>query len=386
MCAEKVDRLWPIDCSSPMSASTASNRSTRAPARRGHLEPRAHEQHRERRGLHRHGLAARVRPGDHEHVQFAAERGCRSARRVRGSRHGMAQLRKPEHARVADLGRASRRARSRARRARTRGRAARACRGPASISGAARRGRVRELAQHARDLALHLELGALVLVVELDERLRLDEQRGARARGVVHDAADLAAAVGAHGQHIAVVAHGEVVVRERAADVRVAQDPRERARRCARRARGPRGARRRARARPRRAPCPPGRDSARSRARARRARAASSARSASRGAASARWRTKPRVWRSPASVCADPEQLLARERRRRGSRAGAPRVGIARAAERRAVARFEDRARLRGEREALARRRRRSPRTDPRRRVREASGAARRAREPGEPA
>ena len=352
MCAENVDRLWPIDCSSPMSASTASNRSTRAPAAAGTWSPARTNSTASAAAFIATVLPPALGP-EITSTDSSPPSRMSFGTAWRGSRHGMAQLRKPEHSRVADLGRRrielDRELGAREREVEQRERV------EARIDlGRGGRGRVGELAQHARDLALHLELGALVLVVELDERLRLDEQRGSRTRGVVHDAADLAAAVGAHRQHIAVVAHGEVVVRERAADVRVAQDPRE----AIGEARGElvglaaRGGQRggglvadpalrvetardlalelgvlgqelREIGEPRRRV---------------RALADEAARLA-----------------QPRERLRDPDQLLARERPA-AARAPERLRGIARAAERRAVARLEDRARLRGEREALARR------------------------------
>ncbi|HEY8492434.1 MAG TPA: hypothetical protein VIN04_01000 [Myxococcota bacterium] len=170
-----------------------------------HVQPGVRAQHRERDRLHRDRLAARVGAGEHEHADRVAEPQV-VGHRARGVEQRMAQLRQHDHALPADL----RRARvplggQRAPREREVERGER-------VQARAQRGRlaahrVGERAQDARRLARDAELRLLEPVVGVDHRLRLDEQRGAGGRGVVHDAGHVPARVGAHRQHEAVVAH-----------------------------------------------------------------------------------------------------------------------------------------------------------------------------------
>ncbi len=67
---------------------------------------------------------------------------------------------------------------------------------------------VGQLAQHTLHLPLLRGLEVAQLVAELDDLGRLDEHRRPARRRVVHDAADPAPRRGAHGDHVAVVAHG----------------------------------------------------------------------------------------------------------------------------------------------------------------------------------
>jgi hypothetical protein len=63
-----------------------------------------------------------------------------------------------------------------------------------------------KLDQDAALFVLNFRLGELRAVVELDDLLRLDEQRLPALRRAVHDAAHEAFAVGAHRQHVAIFA------------------------------------------------------------------------------------------------------------------------------------------------------------------------------------
>ena len=83
--------------------------------------------------------------------------------------------------------------------------------------------RLREPLKDPFDFAYHGEFGLLQAIVEIDHCLGFDEQCGARARGVVHDASHLAAMIRAHGQHIAVVAHREIRIGEGLLDVALLQ-------------------------------------------------------------------------------------------------------------------------------------------------------------------
>src|SRR5437016_11280290 len=74
--------------------------------------------------------------------------------------------------------------------------------------------RVGELAEYAIDLLALFGLELANAVSELDGRWRLDEQRGASGRRAVNDAADTAAALTSHRDHIPAVAHGDRHVRD----------------------------------------------------------------------------------------------------------------------------------------------------------------------------
>ena len=74
--------------------------------------------------------------------------------------------------------------------------------------------RIGELAEYAIDLLALFGLELANAVSELDGRRRLDEQRGASGRRAVNDAADTAAALTSHRDHIPAVAHGDRHVRD----------------------------------------------------------------------------------------------------------------------------------------------------------------------------
>src|SRR5947207_7268687 len=69
--------------------------------------------------------------------------------------------------------------------------------------------RIGELAEYAIDLLALFGLELANAVSELDGRCRLDEQRGASRRRAVNDAADTAAALTSHSDHITADAHGD---------------------------------------------------------------------------------------------------------------------------------------------------------------------------------
>ena len=363
----------------------------RARRRRGHLDARAHAQRRERDGLQRHRLAARrsARRSRARGSSSPSRDVVRHARGV-GSRQRMPQLRARQMMPcVADLGRVARislrehRAREGDGRCQLRALSSpgRRSRGAAAADRAARAAR-----STRRDLALHVELGrACAGCSSSTSACGLDEQRGSRSpRRRARCRGSGRGCRRAHGQHVAVVAHGEV------ARPRVARassgSRRMRASRSVDRAARLRlsRARRRAQVTPRREP----RRTARAqrvdaRARARRARASTRRRaSASRGAASARAARKRCASRAARRACADRStQLLARER----SAAHRARERVARdlARRRRAAARRPQRASRAPpavSSAALARRPQRSARSRRERRLQAAARAPRRPR------
>ena len=66
---------------------------------------------------------------------------------------------------------------------------------------------VGELAENAVDLLSFLRLELANSVSELHRGWRLDEERRARCRRAVHDAADAASALAANGNHVSSVAN-----------------------------------------------------------------------------------------------------------------------------------------------------------------------------------
>ena len=69
-----------------------------------------------------------------------------------------------------------------------------------------------ELSQHAAHLPCRCELCALVAIVEIDERLGLDENRLARIGRIVNDTRDTGTHRRFDGQDIALTTHREKVV------------------------------------------------------------------------------------------------------------------------------------------------------------------------------
>ena len=210
-----------MSCSSPMSASTRVDRThARASARRRRGGPRAPSAPRARAPSSR--PSCRPRSAPRSRARGSRRRGAGRSARPRPS-SGWRSCSSSKHAVVVERRARSRRARRRGARARRRGRARRAHRAPHRARPRGPRPARRAPAQHAARLALDRELGLLQPVVELDQRLGLDEERGARGRRVVHDARHAPARLGAHGQHVAVAAHGDEGVLERVAKLR---DPR----------------------------------------------------------------------------------------------------------------------------------------------------------------
>ena len=86
MCAENVDRLRAVDCSSPTSVSTRSKKPTVLPAVGGDRQAVARHQRAQPERLEQHGLAARVRARDHEPLRPRRARGRSARRRYRRAR------------------------------------------------------------------------------------------------------------------------------------------------------------------------------------------------------------------------------------------------------------------------------------------------------------
>ncbi len=178
----------------------ASARSTgsRAPSRAGTWQPDCAMSASRPERLERHRLAARVGPGDDE--QRAARRRARGPSGTTGrlpascpaparGAAGCARRASDHVALVADRGLDRFHALGERARARRPGRARRCPSTRASSSGRRRAHRVGQRGQDAEDLGLLLARRLDEVVVGLDHRLRLDEERGPALRAVVDDAA-----------------------------------------------------------------------------------------------------------------------------------------------------------------------------------------------------
>ena len=185
----------------------------------GYLKAGASEQDRQGNGFEGYRLSPGVGTRYHQHVKALAQADVVGHRLVPGDDR-VSQLGQPKHARIPELrfhrihlfgelgarvGQVDGRENFQARQGRI----------------AARRGARRELSKNAESLAFDLELGLFQAVVQIDQCLGLDEHRRARVGRVVDDAVHPPARIGADGQHVAVVAHGGVGVREGGGDGRV---------------------------------------------------------------------------------------------------------------------------------------------------------------------
>ena len=68
----------------------------------------------------------------------------------------------------------------------------------------------REVLKNPPHFPLHRKIGFLDVIIEIHEVARFDEHRGAARRHIVHDARHVTFAFGFDGQHIAILALGEI--------------------------------------------------------------------------------------------------------------------------------------------------------------------------------
>ena len=185
--AEKVDRLRSMFCSSPTSANTAGEARQPRALGGGNQQAALRHQRAEAERLQRHRLAAGVRSGDDQHPLVGRQQEVDRRHRAPGEEQtGMARLAQrdrpvAERRPRAAVGAGEVRPRDQAVDLDQRVDARR----DRLVLGADQRGEVGEDALHDRLLLAH---GEEQLVVQLDGEERLDEERLARDRAVLHDA------------------------------------------------------------------------------------------------------------------------------------------------------------------------------------------------------
>ena len=215
---ENVERLWAIDCSSPMSAKTSRNIGQPRAGLGRDVEPGLVHQAQQPERPERHGLAAGVRPGHDERGVAVAEPDVDRDHAAGQARMAGAE---EDHLRpVGGLGRASRRCRPRgcALAAQKSNRAS-----AASVSRSATAFAATSAESSSRIRSISSALGDLGLapgVAELDRHERLDEQRRAAAARVVDDPLDARPGLRLDRDHVAAVAERDDRVLERAAELR----------------------------------------------------------------------------------------------------------------------------------------------------------------------
>ena len=79
-----------------------------------------------------------------------------------------------------------------------------------------------EFAENATDLLTYLQFGFFQLVVHFDHGFGFDEQRRARAGGVVNNSAHSSPGIGFYREDVSIIADGVIGIREVSADLRVA--------------------------------------------------------------------------------------------------------------------------------------------------------------------